>query len=268
MKRTTTLLAAVLLSGPAFAQDADVTLTRLDCGTPPPDALTVGRFSDTFAYPDLKVSFTYSCYLIQHNDHYLVWDAGQPDNGGATAPEKNLVTLLAELDIEPEQIDYLGISHYHGDHTGQAPLLPDATLLIGQGDWNAVTGAAPNAMANAAPFEHWISGDGKVEPVPGDRDIFGDGTVVMLTMPGHTPGHASLLVKLKDMGPVLISGDQAHFQENYDNNGVPTFNTDRADTLASFDRFKQIAGNLDATVIIQHDARHIDKLPAFPKAAQ
>ena len=56
--------------------------------------------------------------------------------------------------------------------------------------------------------------------------------------------------------------------ERYDGNGVPTFNTDRAATLASFDRFKKIAANLKATVIIQHDTRDVGKLPAFPVAAK
>ena len=73
----------------------------------------------------------------------------------------------------------------------------------------------------------------------GDKDVFGDGSVIMLNTPGHTPGHHSLLVKLKGKGNVLITGDLAHFRENYDSNGVPTFNTSRADTLASLDRFKQ-----------------------------
>ena len=70
------------------------------------------------------------------------------------------------------------------------------------------------------------------------------------------------------MGNVLITGDLAHFHENYDSNGVPTFNTDRAATLASLDRFKKIAANLKATVIIQHDVRDIDKLPVFPASAK
>ena len=91
---------------------------------------------------------------------------------------------------------------------------------------------------------------------------------MMLNMPGHTPGHHSLLVRLKDMGPVLITGDLAHFHENYDAGGVPTFNTDRAASVASIERFKAIAKNLKATVIIQHDQRDVDKLPAFPGAAK
>jgi N-acyl homoserine lactone hydrolase len=73
---------------------------------------------------------------------------------------------------------------------------------------------------------------------------------------------------LKDKGNVLLSGDLAHFRENYDGNGVPSFNSNRADTLAALDRFKKMAANLGATVIIQHDPRDIEKLPAFPAAAQ
>jgi N-acyl homoserine lactone hydrolase len=269
MKRTTLLaLTLALLTGPALAESAaEVSLTRLECGTAagPSD---VARFSDSHAYHDFKVQLTFSCYLIKHGDKYLVWDAGQPANGGPSAPKTNIVDLLAQLNLKPEQITYLGISHYHGDHIGQSPLLPDSTLLIGKGDWDALTSDTPRPGVNPAPFEHWISGGGKVEAVTGDKDVFGDGTVIMLDMPGHTPGHHSLLVRLKEMGNVLISGDQAHFHENYEHNRVPTFNTNRADTLASFDRFKDIAKNLNATVIIQHDARDIDKLPKFPQAAR
>lgn len=264
MKTLTTLLALSFFSLTAIAENgANVSLTRLDCGTAPAEAREVGRFSDTYAYPDLKVNFTYSCYLIKHNDQYMVWDAGQPDNGSATAPKKNLQVLLNEVGLKPENISYLGISHYHNDHTGQAALLPKSTLLIGKGDWDAISSGA----ANAEPFQAWIAGGGKVESLSSDKDVFGDGSVVVLTMPGHTPGHSSLLVRLNDMGNVLISGDLAHFHENYNNNGVPSFNTNRADTLASLDRFKQIAKNLNAKVIIQHDARDINKLPAFPTAA-
>ena len=110
--------------------------------------------------------------------------------------------------------------------------------------------------------------DGKVEPLLNDKDVFGDGSVIVLNTPGHTPGHHSVLIKLAQTGPVLISGDAVHFHENYDTNGAPWFNFDRAQTLASIDRMKKIAANAKATVIIQHDARDIDKLPAFPTAAK
>jgi N-acyl homoserine lactone hydrolase len=218
------------------------------------------------------VQLTFSCYLVKHGSDYLVWDTGNPAASGGTpaptAPKASLVEQLAQLHLKPEQITFVGISHYHGDHVGQVSSFPGATLLIGKGDWDVLTQPTPNPAANPANFAHWISGGGKVEPLTGDKDVFGDGSVILLNTPGHTPGHHSLLVKLKDKGNVLITGDLAHFHENYDTNGVPTFNVSRAETLASLDRFKQLATNLNATVIIQHDARDIDKLPPFPSSAK
>jgi glyoxylase-like metal-dependent hydrolase (beta-lactamase superfamily II) len=258
---------------PACAQaPAEVSLMRFDCSSSAGPA-DIGRFSDTMAQEGKKLQLTASCYLIRHADHYLIWDTGYPATAPGAPPadrtvKVTLVEQLAQLKLKPEQINYVGISHYHGDHTGQAASFPQATLLIGQGDWDVLKGPTPSGTTNAAPLKHWLDGAGKAEPVAKDKDVFGDGTVVMLDMPGHTPGHHSLLVKLKEKGNVLLTGDQAHFRENYESNGVPTFNFNRADTLASFDRFKQIAKNLNATVIIQHDPRDIDKLPAFPATAK
>jgi glyoxylase-like metal-dependent hydrolase (beta-lactamase superfamily II) len=261
--------AGALISLSALAQPApEVSLMRFaDCGTGLLNDVNV-RFSDTFAFPGLKVQFTFSCYLIKHGDEYMIWDTGQPMTAGAVAPKVSLVEQLAQMNLKPEQIKYVGISHYHGDHTGQVASFPSALLMIGKGDWDGITAAKPPANINPALFTNWISGGGKVEPVALDKDVFGDGTVVMLYTPGHTPGHHSLLVKLRGMGPVLLSGDLAHFRENFAANGVPSFNFDRAQTLASLDRFKKIEANLKATVILQHDERDIGKLPAFPAAAK
>ncbi|MEO8133089.1 MAG: N-acyl homoserine lactonase family protein [Betaproteobacteria bacterium] len=262
---------AALMTSAVAQATTELTLTRLDCGTNAAPA-DVGRFSDTLAHNGLMVQLTFSCYLIKHGDDYMVWDTGNPLATGATpaptAPKVSLVDQLAQLKLKPEQVKFVGISHYHGDHTGQVGSFPTSTLLIGKGDWDVLNDAKRPATVNAAPFANWIGGSGKVEPVPGDKDIFGDGSVVMLNMPGHTPGHHSLLVKLREKGNVLISGDLTHFHENYDGNGVPPFNTSRAESLASLDRFKKLAANLKATVIIQHDMRDVAKLPAFPAAAK
>jgi N-acyl homoserine lactone hydrolase len=278
MKRLDLTLAAAVLASAcigtasAAAQSApELSLTRFDCGKTSTVA-DVSRFSDVAAFKGLSIQLTFSCYLIKHGSDYLVWDTGNPPATGSapapTAPSSSLVDQLAQLHLKPEQITFVGISHYHGDHIGQLASFPGATLLIGKGDWDAVNGPAPNPGVDPKNFAHWISGGGKVEPLLGDKDVFGDGSVIMLSTPGHTPGHHSLLVKLGDKGNVLITGDLAHFRENYDSNGVPTFNTSRAETLASLDRFKQLAKNLNATVIIQHDARDIGKLPVFPASAK
>ena len=178
-----------------------MSLTRLDCGTPNPPTAVNQRFSDTYAYGDLKLQLVYSCYLIKHGDDYLLWDTGHAMTTPNVAPKVSLVDQLAQINLKPEQIKYVGISHYHGDHIGQAGSFPKSTLLIGKGDWDVLTSAKPPEGANPAPFANWIKGEGKVEPVPLDKDVFGDGSVIMLYTPGHTPGHHSLLVKLPQRAP-------------------------------------------------------------------
>lgn len=245
-----------------------MSLARFECGTPQEPQAVNPQFSDTYSYGDLKLQFVFSCYLIKHGDEYMLWDTGHAMTMPKVAPKVSLVDLLAKIDVKPDQIKYVGISHYHADHTGQIVSFPKATLLIGAREWDAITAPKPAAGVNFKPFESWIKGESKVEPQTLDKDVFGDGTVIMLRTPGHTPGHSSLLVKLSQMGPVILSGDAVHFRENYDLDGVPSFNYDRAQTVASIERIKKIAANLKATLIIQHDARDVEKLPVFPAFAK
>src|ERR1700741_2718127 len=270
MKKTLKLLAlvtgALVYNMEAWAQD--VSLWRIDCGTGAKPTPVNERFSDTFAFPGLNLTFTFSCYLIKHGEEYMVWDTGFTPGTSPNAPKTGIADYLAQVKVKPEQVKYVAISHFHGDHTGQLAPFTNATLLIGKGDWDGVTAPPPMPGANAAGFKSGISESRKVEPLTGDKDVFGDGSVVVLRTPGHTPGHSSLLVRLKEKGAVILSGDAAHFHENYESNGVPAFNYDRAETVASLERLKQIEKNLNATVIIQHDPRDIDKLPAFPAAAK
>jgi glyoxylase-like metal-dependent hydrolase (beta-lactamase superfamily II) len=263
------MLAAGALAGLAFpAQAADLALTRLDCGTPQAPTAVNERFSDTYSYGDLKLQLVFSCYLVKHGDQYLLWDTGHAMTTPNFAPKVSIVDQLAKLDIKPEQVKYVGISHYHGDHTGQVASFPKATLLIGAREWDAITAPKPAEGVNYKPFENWAKGEGKVEPLTLDKDVFGDGSVIVLRTPGHTPGHSSLLVRLPQTGAVILSGDAVHFRENYDSDGVPAFNYDRAQTVASIERIKKLVASQKAQLIIQHDARDVDKLPAFPAAAK
>ena len=255
--------AFALLSGAAVAQD--VTLTRLDCGSGANDPR---RFTDTFAYTETAKPFTFSCYVIRHGANVMVWDTGYLPGSVPNATNKPLADLLRQVNVNPDDVKHVGISHFHADHTGQLGALKNATLLIGKGDWDGVTANPPMPGANAKGFAEWIAEKRKVEPLTGDKDVYGDGSVMVLRAPGHTPGHSILLVRLKEMGPVLLSGDAVHFIENYTGFGVPGFNFDRAQTVASIQRMQEIQKNLKATLIIQHDPRDIGKLPAFPAAAR
>src|SRR5215831_10866316 len=140
MMRTLSLLAAgacALASLAVSAQAADMALTRIECGTPRQTPVNE-RFSDTFALGDLKLQFVFSCYLVKHGDDYLLWDTGYSMSTPNSAPKESIVAQLATLNLKPEQIKYVGISHYHGDHTGQVDSFPKATLLIGAKEWEAI----------------------------------------------------------------------------------------------------------------------------------
>src|SRR5215207_8193802 len=176
MNRTLSILAVgacVFASLGASAQAADMALTRLDCGTPQAPTAVNQRFSDTYAYGDLKLQFVFSCYVIKHDNDYLLWDTGHAMTAPNVAPKVSIVDQLAKIDLKPEQIKYVGISHYHADHTGQVASFPGSTILIGKGDWDGITAPKPNVGANVAPFTHWISGGGKLEALTGDKDVFG-----------------------------------------------------------------------------------------------
>jgi N-acyl homoserine lactone hydrolase len=278
IKKLTLLASAWLglgaMQAPAPSQ-APIELWRLHCGE-----FTIKQygafFSDTFQYPPGPKEIVGSCYLIRHGSRYMLWDTGLTDalvghdfdNAEQTLRVKrSLVDQLAQVGVKPAQIELMGISHWHFDHTGQAPRFPQATLMMGKADLDLLRGTPSPDEDSTKALAHWLTGGGKAEPVTADKDVFGDGRVVMLKLPGHTPGHYALLVRLAS-GPVLLSGDQYHFTEQVRNRGVPSFNHDRADTLASSDRFDRIAANLKAKVIIQHEPADIAKLPAFPKSAK
>jgi glyoxylase-like metal-dependent hydrolase (beta-lactamase superfamily II) len=250
-----------------------VEMWRLDCGN-----FTFtdynAFFSDTSEYPSGPKDLVGSCYLIRHGTDYMLWDTGIPA-GVARQPiqtpairatlRATIVAQLARINVRPEQVTTVGISHYHFDHTGQAASFPHARLLMGAGDLAALRGTDPGVERE--PLAHWLTGGGQVVEARGDHDVYGDGKVMMMNLPGHTPGHRALLVRLASQN-VILSGDMYHFTEQVQRRGVPPFNTSRAETLASMDRFDRLGRNLRANVIIQHEPADVAKLPAFPASAR
>ena len=243
-------------------------LSRIDCGRVDVADFT-GIFSDKKAYPPGPRQLASSCYLIRHGETIMIWDTGfsidlkgkKKDIGGLIASlDRTVVEQLADGGLKSADVDVLGISHSHADHTGQAALFPTARLIIGKADFDGVKGKDD-------PFGPWRNADANVTTTERDLDIFGDGTVVAYFLPGHTPGHMALLVRLKS-GPVLLSGDVAHAHDTLALKAVPTFNTDRAQSIASMERFEKLAKETGAKVIIQHALQDIAKLPAFPQAAE
>ena len=105
----------------------------------------------------------------------------------------------------------------------------------------------------------------RIEKLGGDRDVFGDGSVVIFSTPGHTPGHQSLLVVLPKTGALVLSGDAVHFRDNWDHRRVPSMNTSREQTLASLDRIASVLADRKAQLWINHDQPQSRQLHYAPE---
>lgn len=244
-------------------------IVRIDCGSV--DVANFTKiFSDREAYPQGHRHLTNSCYLVTHNGRRLLWDTGlsaalkgkkQDFEGMVLSVDKTVPEQLAVLGLKPDDVNMVGISHNHADHVGQLPEFKNKPLLVGKPDFDASAGKEDD------PFAAWRAPGRPITPLTEDYDVFGDNNVIALFLPGHTPGHYGLLVKLKS-GPVLISGDTVHAREASKLKAVPVFNTDRNQSLQSMERMEKIAKETGAKIVIQHDDRDIALLPPFPKAAE
>jgi glyoxylase-like metal-dependent hydrolase (beta-lactamase superfamily II) len=221
-------------------------------------------------------TFSDSCYLIRHAKGWMLWESGIAD-AIADKPEgvvvgNGLLTLYRSRTLQsqlhaPADIAYLGFSHSHGDHVGNANLFTAATLYIQQPEFDAAFG--PDAAKSG--FNPALYGklrQSTMAILQGDHDVFGDGSVVILSTPGHTPGHQSLLVRLPRTGAVLLSGDAVHFRENWEQRRVPARNFDRAQSLASMDRIARVLERENAVLWINHDQAQTDTLPHAPQAIE
>jgi N-acyl homoserine lactone hydrolase len=215
-----------------------------------------------------SMDFADNCYLIHHQKGWLLWDTGvadaiaaMPDGQAPADPKathwrrpKTLASQLDQLGIKPADIAYLAISHTHPDHIGNIELFPESMLLVQKAeyDWPGPSGAAR------------FKPDHPVTKLEGDHDVFGDGSVTIISTPGHTPGHQSLLVKLPKTGALVLSGDAVHFRSNWENRRVPSMNADKDATLASMQRIADIVAKEKAQLWINHDKEQRDKLKMAP----
>jgi glyoxylase-like metal-dependent hydrolase (beta-lactamase superfamily II) len=176
---------------------------------------------------------------------------------------KRLLPQLKEIGYEPSDITYLALSHYHWDHVANANAFANATWLVRPIERNLMFSEMPPVTQPA-----WYAKlkDAKTVPIEGDNyDVFGDGTVVIMTAPGHTPGHQMLYLKLAQTGDVVLSGDLYHFPEARNLKRVPTFDYDQAQTPISREKAEAFLATSGAQLWIQHDSAQIAGLKKAPE---
>jgi N-acyl homoserine lactone hydrolase len=266
MRRAAFALAAcVTLFGalPAGAAGADRVYV-LDCGqiaAPDKARWTPGM------NVGVPIELSDNCYLIHHAQGWFLWDTGLPDAialqpdgvkgafGFVMKRPKTLAGQLAELGVKPADIKAMAISHTHPDHIGNIEMFPQVMLYVQKAEYDW-----PNADGTPR-----FNPNHPVTELEGDRDIFGDGSVVIISTPGHTPGHQSLLVRLPKTGAVVLSGDAVHLKENWDNRRVPSMNTSKDDTLSSMQRIADVLNKEHGQLWINHDKPQSDAQKKSPQ---
>lgn len=226
-----------------------------------------------------------ACFLVVHAKEALIWDVGAvpdsewqptgstvvhrlslPDGQTRDIPlTRPLGEQLAELGFPPSKIRYIALSHYHYDHTANANAFADSTWLVRPVERDAMFATPPPGTTRPETYARLKNA--KTILIGNDQyDVFGDGSAVIKFAPGHTPGHQMLLLRLKNTGPVLLSGDLYHFPQERTLKRFPVFEFDREQTRRTRMEIDEFLRTTGASLWIQHDFVANGKLikaPAF-----
>ena len=253
-------------------------LYRLDCGHSLANDESVWTPGENVG---LSIEFSSTCWLIKRGSEWVLWDTGVPQaawndpKGWSTLPklivyhlDKTITGQLAEIGLQTGDITYVALSHTHGDHIGNVGLFPNSTVLMQRAEYTWISspdGTNDNVNQLKALARQLLGTPRKIQLLDGDTDMFGDGSVTLISTPGHTPGSQSLLVHLKNSGFIILSGDVVHLEGNFENNIVPALNTDKAMSIASMDKVRGMIATYQAKLFINHDKAQSEMLKLLPE---
>lgn len=168
---------------------------------------------------------------------------------------------LADVGYEPGDVDYVVMSHLHSDHAGQIDLFDGAEFVVQEEELRYAWW--PDAIQEIfyldGDFGVLRSGEFDVTVVEGSYDVFGDGSVVTVPTPGHTPGHQSVTVELGGE-TVVLGADVAHRKAGFEGEIMASFNWSLEESLSSVRKVKALAREEDAEVRLVHDREDFEAL--------
>ena len=213
-------------------------------------------------------------YMIVHPRGTLIWDTGVvPDSlvgtdarGANRAGKRTLKDQMAEIGYAPKDINFLGLSHYHFDHTGNANEFKDATWLVRKEERDAMFAETQRPGVSVLNQYNLLKDSKTVLLDQEEYDVFGDGTVIVKAAVGHTPGHQVLVVKLAQFGPVVLAGDLYHYREERElRDRTPTFEFNSEQTIASRNKIEAYTKKIGAQLWIEHDLTLATSLKKSPE---
>jgi N-acyl homoserine lactone hydrolase len=196
-----------------------------------------------------NVLFDTGCHpsVVEHGEER--WGALMKVMTPVMRAEETLLPSLAAVGVNPDDIDVVICSHLHPDHCGCNAFFKKAAILVHVKELEAAR--APAAAAAGYLRADWDHGQ-PTDPISGERDVFGDGKVVLIPLPGHTPGTMGATVHLDRDGSFLLVSDAVSLRENLDTDTVPRNTWNAEALLKSFEEIRRIEKS-GATVICGHD---------------
>jgi len=205
-----------------------------------------------------------NCYLIAHDKGLMIWDTGLAD-GLINKPEgialaggkltifvkKTLASQMKELGIKADEVKHMAFSHMHPDITGNSSMFTAATWYVQKPEYEAAFSKDPKKY-RFNPKTYASLKNNKTVKLDGKRDVFGDGSVVIMPALGHTPGSQVLYVELPS-GPVILAGDLWPFVSNRTNKAIPANNFDIDATRKSRAEVEALAKKTGAKIWVMHD---------------
>ena len=188
---------------------------------------------------------------------------GAPVVEGVVTATKPLLPQLAAAGYAPRDVTYFALSHFHSDHTGNANEFASATWIVQKAERDFMFADSPQGIIQPATYVALRNADAKILDNE-DFDVFGDGSVVVMATPGHTPGHQVVAVKLASRGTVVLGGDLYHYPEERTTGRIPTFEFDAEQSKASRARIEKYLEDNDAALWIEHDIATHAALPKSP----
>jgi len=233
-----------------------------DCGSIVIDSEFVKRFNVTADEVE-ELRFSVPCYLIAHPRGTLMWELGvvpddlvedrQRNPAGALLPgARTLRSQLADLGYRPSDVTYFAFSHAHGDHVANANAFAQSTWLSRPAEREFMWANGSEGV-NRALYDD-IRDSAYISIETDEYDVFGDGSVVLKSAPGHSPGHQVLVLDLAETGRILLCGDLWHYQEERTlERPAPATDFDGAQTDASRREIEAYLARTGAALWIEHD---------------
>lgn len=227
------------------------------------------RMKKSVYYPDAGrddlLDLPVSCILLRHAQRNVLFDTGchpsiaenAEDRWGSLAkfmtpvmpPGENVLTGLKAAGLGPDDIDVVVCSHFHTDHCGCNEFFRKSTIIVHGRELEAAQ--APGSVNSGYFVADWKN-DIPLKIVEHEEDIFGDGKLTLVNLPGHMPGTIGVLVKLARSGEFLLASDAVSVRANLDTNHAPRNTWNAEQCLQSFAKVRALE-KAGATVICSHD---------------